>query len=279
MEANIVTTFLIVFRETLEASLIVGIILTLLARLNQTRYFPHVIFSSLAAIIASFIGGFILMNLTDSAQEQIGKIIEGGISLAACGILTYMVFWMDRQAKKIKTEIETQLEQAISRCEYLTMITLPFIAIFREGAETVLFLSAVAINNSGFISFWGGISGFLCAIVITLIIFLEGRRIPIRPLFQSTGFLLLFIAAGLLAYGIHEFQEIKILPELYAPIWDINHILNEKQGLGAFLKSLFGYNGNPSLLEVLSYCTYLAIIYFLLTRKKPELTADVKRET
>ena len=271
MESSLITTFLVVFREALEASLIVGIILTLLAKMNQKRYFPQVIFSCILAVGASLLGGMAMVALTDSAKEEMEKLIEGGVSLAACGVLTYMIFWMDRQAKKIRTDIETRMEQAISGGEYLTLMALPFLAIFREGAETVLFLYAVAIQNSGIVSLGGGFLGFFLAVAVTAAIFIGGKRIPLKPLFQTSGGLLLLIAAGLLAYGIHEFQEIGLLPEIYAPVWDINHILNEKKGVGALLKSLFGYNGNPSLLEVLSYGLYLSVIYWLLTRRKPEL--------
>jgi len=272
MEAgSFFSTFIVLFRESLEASLIIGIIFTVLARMNQKRYFVHITVSSLSAILISILAGFGLMTLTESVQGDVEKIIEGGISLAACGILTYMVFWMDRQSKRIKTEIESQLEIAFSRKEFFVIISLPFLAIFREGAETVLFLTAMYSRNPESLSFSGGTLGFFSAAALALVIFIGGKRIPLKPLFQSTGLFLLLIAAGLLAYGIHEFQEIGFIPEIYAPIWNINNILNEKQGVGALLKSIFGYNGNPSLIEVTSYIAYLVGIYLLLYRKKLNL--------
>lgn len=262
----LINTFMIVFRETLEAGLIIGIILTLLAHLKQKRYFPHVIGSSSLAILVSLIAGFFLMSLTGSVQGAMQKLVEGGISLAACGVLTYMVFWMDRQAKRIKSEIETQIEVAMSRSEYFILISLPFLAIFREGAETVLFLSAMAAKDPQNVSWMGALFGFLLAALISLIIFVGGKKVPLKPLFRVTSVFLLFIAAGLLAYGIHELEEAGIIPLIYGQVWNINHILNEKEGIGAFLKALFGYNGNPSLLEVLSYVVYLVAVYFLLMR-------------
>ncbi len=268
MEGSLVTTFLIVFREALEASLIIGIILTVLARLNQKKYFPHVIVSTFAAILMSLLAGKILITFTETVQGNAEKLIEGGISLIACGVLTYMIFWMDRQAKKIKPEIESQLEKAISKGELITIISLPFLAVFREGAETVLFLSALSAKNSDSVSFLGGILGLVLAVLIVLAIFAGGKKIPLRPLFQGSGMFLLLIAAGLLAYGIHEFQELGLLPEIVAPIWNINHILNEKVGLGQFLKSIFGYNGNPSLIEVVCYSTYFYGIIFFLNKRK-----------
>ncbi len=272
MEGTIITTFLIVFREALEASLIVGIIMTILVRMEQRRFFPHVYGSVLLAIGASFLIGMTLTHFTESTKEEFEKIIEGSISFIACCVLTYMIFWMDTQAKKIRPQIETKLEQAISQKEYWTLISLPFLAILREGAETVLFLKAVAMKNSGYISLWGGIVGFLLAVFIVGLIFILGKRVPLKPFFQSTSLFLLLVAAGLLAYGIHEFQEIGLIPEGYAPVWNINHILNEKQGIGAFLKSMFGYNGNPSLIEVIGYSLYILGIYIALRKRQPKLS-------
>ena len=261
---TIFTTFVIVFREALEASLIVGIILTVLARMNQKKYFPHVFASSALAIGISIVAGFALLRLTESAQGDWSKIIEGGISLLACCILTYMVFWMDTQARNIKPEIESQLETAISQKEYWTILTLPFLAIFREGAETVLFLSAVAAKNSAAVSTIGAVFGFILAVIIVAAIFIGGKRIPLKPLFKGTSIFILFIAAGLLAYGIHELQEVGWIPELIYPLWNINHILNEKEGIGAFLKGIFGYNGNPSLIEVVMYVVYMVSVFWTL---------------
>ena len=137
-----------------------------------------------------------------------------------------MIFRIDPQAKKNKPAIESQLEKAINKGQLITIIRLPFLAVFREGAETVLFLSALSAKNSDSVSFLGGILGLVLAVLIVLAIFAGGKKIPLRPLFQGSGMFLLLIAAGLLAYGIHEFQELGIIPEIVAPIWNINHILN-----------------------------------------------------
>jgi len=277
-EATVATTFLVVFREALEASLIVGIILTLLSRLKAQRYFSHVFASTFAAILASVGAGFWMQALTESTQGKMEKLIEGVISLVAAGVLTYMVFWMDKQGRKIKSDIETKVETALSRNDYLAMISLPFFAVFREGAETVLFLKAISLQGGGSVSFWGGVWGFGLAVSIVALIFAGGKKIPLRVLFRSTGLLILVIAAGLLAYGVHELEEIGWINPLIYPIWNINPILNEKQGIGSFLKALFGYNGNPSLTEVISYWAYLIVVSVLLQRRqdRPPLKSPSK---
>lgn len=261
-------TLLVVFRETLEAGLIVGIILTLLDRLHSNRYRSHVLASSAVAVAASFLLAWVLHGLTESVEGKAEKWLEGGISLVAAAVLTHMIFWMDRQSKRIRTEIEEKVEGAIVREEYLALILLPFLAVLREGGETVLFLQAVALQHSNTVSWLGGLLGAAAAIAISALVFVGGKKIPLKIFFRSTGFFLLLVAAGLLTYGVHEIQELGFLP-LKQTAWNVNHILNEKEGIGSFLKSLFGYNGNPSLLEVLVYGIYLFVVGFFL-RSRPQ---------
>jgi len=265
-DAALFATLIIVFRETLEAGLIVGIILTVLDRLRALRYAGRVWGGVAAALAASLVAWWLLTTVAESAQGQWEKAIEGVISLAACGVLTYMVFWMDRQAKAIRPHIEHEVEVAVSRKTLLAMFMLSFVAVFREGAETALFLQAVAIQNSGIISLGGGLLGGGLALGVTALIFMGGRKVPLRVLFRSTGLVLLLMAAGLLAYGIHELHELGWIPPVIDPVWNINHILNEKEGVGSFLKALFGYNGNPSLVEVSAYGVYLVTVIVLLRR-------------
>lgn len=267
-EGAMFATFIVVFREALEASLILGIILTLLARLGAKRYFSHVIFSALVAVALSLAVGAWLSSLAESRQEKIQQIIEGTISLVACAVLTYMFFWMEKQARLIKSELEQKVETALSARDGAAMISLSFFAVFREGAETVLFLKAVAIQSGGTASWIGGLSGIGLAAFLASFLFIGGKRVPLRTLFRGTGFLILLMAAGLLAYGIHELEEVGWVPPVIDPVWNINSILNEKEGLGSFLKALFGYNGNPSLTEVLSYWTYLAAVGFAALKKE-----------
>ncbi len=256
-EGTVFATFVIVFREALEASLIVGIILTLLNRLKAHRYYSHVIGSSAAAIVLSVLVGMWLASLASSAQDTAGKIIEGLISLAAAAVLTYMFFWMERQARLIKNEIEQKVETALSQKDDWAMMSLAFFAVLREGAETVLFLKAVSLQSGGGVSWAGGLSGLGLALAITGTLFIGGKKVPLKQLFRFTGFVIVLMAAGLLAYGIHELEEVGWIPQLIYPLYNINPILNEKEGLGSFLKALFGYNGNPSLTEVIAYWAFL----------------------
>lgn len=274
---TIASTFVVVFRETLEAGLIVGIILTVLARLRAMRYAPQIWLGVAAAVVLSGVVAAMLSLSTAHAQDRWQAIIEGVISLAASGVLTWMVFWMHAQSRRIRPELEARVESVVGSQELRAMVLLPFLAVFREGAETVLFLKAVAIQGSGSVSLVGGLSGAAAAIAVTMAIFVGGRRVPLKALFASTGFLLLLMAAGLLAYGVHELEGLGWLPPIVKPIWDTNAILHENQGLGAFLKALLGYNGNPSLLEVIAYVTYLVGIGTMLQRvSAPKINTAAK---
>ena len=274
---SVFSTFLVVFREALEAGLILGIILTVLSRLNAQKYFWRVWASAILAAAASLgVGGW-LAGMAESSQETMQEIIEGVISLAACGVLTYMFFWMERQSRRIKSEIETKIESAITAKDCMALVSLPFFAVLREGAETVLFLKAVSIQSGGAVSWAGGLSGLGVAALISVLIFSGGKKIPLKPLFRYTGAFILLIAAGLLAYGVHELEEAGFIPPLIEPVYNINPILNEKEGMGSFLKAIFGYNGNPSLTETVVYWSYFLTMAGCFFRSSRISKASVSR--
>lgn len=259
-EGVVFATFVVVFREALEASLILGILFTVLARLNARRYFSHVVLSAAAAVGLSVFLGLWLSGLADSTQEKAQEIIEGIVSLVAAAVLTYMFFWMESQARKIQSDIESRVQSALTARDDIAMVSLSFFAVLREGAETVLFLKAVSIQSGAGVSWAGGVVGGVSAVAVVTAIFAWGKKVPLRPLFRATGILILFMAAGLLAYGIHELEEAGWIPPVVYPLYNVNHILSEKEGIGSFLKALFGYNGNPSLVEVTAYWTYLTAV-------------------
>lgn len=268
MNPLIVSSFVIVFRETLEAALIVGIILAFLARTRAKAFMKHVLFGTVSALAAS--GGIALIfeRTVGSFEGRAAEIFEGLVALTASGILTYMIFWMHRQAFQIRTHMEAELRAVVNRKDLWALWGMAFFAVLREGAETILFLKAAALQAGGAVSVLGGISGFFLAAFLVFAVFWLGRKIPLKPFFQSTGFLLTLMAAGLLGYGVHELGEAGWLPTLIEHVWDLNSVLNEKEGIGSFLKAIFGYNGNPSLLEAVSYYTYLLGILTLLECRK-----------
>src|SRR3989344_3276496 len=136
-----------------------------------------------------------------------------------------------------------------------------FIAIIREGIETVIFLNA--LNYQSGINFLGGTLGIIAAVAVGYAFFVSTRKINLKKLFNISSVLLILFAAGLVAHGIHELEEAKFVPGIITPLFNINNILSDNGIAGGFLKGLFGYNGNPSLMEVIAYFSYLAVISIL----------------
>ena len=182
-------------------------------------------------------------------------------------LLTTMILWMMKQrhiSKEIEGKVQTHLMKLQPLFSHIGIFMIIFIAIIREGIETVIFLNA--INYASGINFVGGTLGIIAAIVVGYLFFISTRKINLKRLFNISSILLILFAAGLVAHGIHEFEEAKLVSGIITPLFDINHVLSENGLIGGFLKGLFGYNGNPSLLEVIAYASYLGAIFFLYKR-------------
>ena len=189
--------------------------------------------------------------------------------LLAAGVLT----WMQAQGRRIKGVLEEGVRRAVAAERGWALFGLAFIAVEREGIETVLFLSAAAFSSSPGQTLVGGLIGLAAAVAVGWALFALSARLDVRCFFQVTSVLLIVFAAGLVAHGVHEFQEAGLLPVFVEHVWDVNHILDEKGTLGSILKALFGFNGNPSLMEVISYMGYFAAILLVAWPRKPAAEA------
>lgn len=250
---------LITLREALEASLIIGIILGYLAKVGQIRLARYVWWGAGLALLASAIAAYLFEVLAGGFEGRSEEIFEGIVMLAAVGVLTSMILWMQKQSRTIKGEIQNRVDQAIRSNAVAGIAVLAFVSVFREGVETVLFLKAALVSGAQQGVFVGGLAGILGAVVVAWLLFKTTVRLDLRKFFVATGTFLLLFAAGLFASGIHELQEASVLPVIVGHVWDINYLLNEKGLVGSFLKTLVGYNGNPSLLEALAWAGYLAV--------------------
>ena len=137
------------------------------------------------------------------------------------------------------------------------MFWLAFLAVGREGFELAVFLTAVRVASDVLQTAAGGLLGLGAAVVLGWVLFHSSKRMSLRMFFNVTNLLLVLFAAGLLAHGVHEFNEAGIIPAGIEHVWDVNFLINEKLPFGQLLTALFGYNGNPSLTEVLAYAAYL----------------------
>jgi high-affinity iron transporter len=250
---------LITLREGLEAALIVGIVLSVLRRLEQADRAKSVWAGALAAVVVSVLAGFVLSALGVAFAGRGEEIFEGVAMLLAAVVLTWMIFWMQHQGRHVQAELELDVRRAVSGGTW-PLFSLAFVAVVREGIETALFLTAAAFSATPMQTLVGGALGLIVAIVLGWLMFAAGKKLNVGAFFRATSILLILFAAGLVAHGMHELQEAAVLPIVIEHVWDINHLLDERGTVGTFLKALFGYNGNPSLLEVISYVIYFVVI-------------------
>ena len=267
------STYLLSLREGLEAALIIGIVLGALSKIRRQDLKPAVWFGTFGAVAVSILAAILLASFGMSLEGASEEIFEGITMLVAAGILTWMIFWMGKQARFLKGELEAGVSKAAASAGTLAVFWLAFLAVVREGVELAIFITAAffASNQSepggsvGLI-LAGTILGLATAAILGWMLFKTTMRLNLRRFFQVTGILLILFAAGLVAHGVHEFNEAGIIPAIIDPIWNVNAYLNEDSLLGLMLEALFGYNGNPSLTEVLAYLSYLIIVSVLWMR-------------
>jgi high-affinity iron transporter len=268
-----IASFIITFREALEAALIVGIVLSYLARTRQTRYRRVVFLAVGAAVAVSLLGAAAFTWLAGGFTGRAEEIFEGVTMLVGAGLLTTMILWMMRQ-QHIAAELSEKVATEVAEAHRLGLFFLVFVSVLREGIETVIFLGAASLA--------AGTS----LVSLGYLIFAGSRRLELKKFFTVTSVLLILFAAGLVAQGVHELQEAAVLPIVVEHVWNINPpvnadgsypLLHENGYVGSVLKSLLGYNGNPSLLEVISYVLYLILVFALwrrISRREEVVEAD-----
>lgn len=259
VKSGMVTAFLIPFRETLEASLIIGVILAYLHKTNNQPLSKHVFFGVAAAIVASFVTAIGFQALAGGFAGTNEQLFEGATMLLAAGVLTYVIFWMAAQTRFTK-KIEEKVNQHVTTGKALGLTALSFLAVYREGVETILYMGATVFAAGGQLDVPFAIAGVLAAAALGVLVFHTALRYQLKTIFGATSILLILFAAGLTAHGVHEFQEAGVLPTPYGKVWNTNGVLDEKSTLGTFAKALFGYNGDPFELEAFAYFAYIGIV-------------------
>ena len=261
-------------REGLEAVLVVVIILLYLRKTNQKIYYKYVYLGITLATIASILFAIIFSLLFGGFTGVLEKIFEGTTFIISGIFILTLVLWVSKEGPKMKENLEGRVEESINTQKVFSISITTFIIIIREGIELVLLTSgASSIGSLNQVSvILGSIIGLAISIFIGIIIFYGIKSINLRTFFKITNVMLILFAAGLITYGIHEFIEAGIINPIIEDVWNIKHILPEKfpdgnpatpeylEIIGALLKALFGYNANPSLLEIIIYPLLLVSI-------------------
>jgi high-affinity iron transporter len=190
--------------------------------------------------------------------------------LLAAGVLTWMIFWMNRKGREIEAELEEDVRRAARGEGNWALFSLAFLAVFREGIELALFLTAATFTATAAATLVGALIGLAAAVLAGWLIFATTSRLNVQMFFRVTSILLIFFAAGLVAHGVHELNEAGLIPAVVEHVWDTNPLLDESSGLGQILKALFGYNGNPSLTEVVAYFGYWFVVLLALRRGRTQ---------
>ena len=260
--------FIIVFREVLEASLVVGIIYLLLIKTNQTEQLPKLWLAVAASILASILVGYSVIQAKNAlGNDSIRALFEGVFLYITALLIWYVIFWLSKHVSDRKI-LEDQATQALALSSWGIFLVV-FFAILREGFETAVFLIS-SFSITGSFSYVGFVIGAVMAIAIGYLIVQQGRKVNLKYIFKYTTLLLVFLSAGMVAYGTHELEEYLVKSdqiqkeEIYRP-WDIlqpindgeYHPMHDKGIIGVFLKGFFGYNSNPNVIELVLWIAAL----------------------
>jgi high-affinity iron transporter len=277
----VAATFFITLREGLEAALIVGIIAAYLTKVGRRDLLPAVVLGVALAIGLCVVVGVAVVATIGRLPLPVQATLEGLGALLAVVVVTWMLFWMRRQGRAMKGELEGHLAAALAAGTVTALVGMAFLAVIREGFETVLFLLAVVTSRGDTTqALVGGVLGLLVAGVTGYAIFAMGRRINLRRFFTITGTLLIFVAAGLVTYAVAEFTEAGILPP--SPVaWDLGSVLSDTSPVGSVLFGIVGYRAAPTVLQVACYLAYLVPVLALflfddrlpLRRRQPAVSA------
>ncbi len=272
-------------REGVEAALIVSIILAYLAKTGNQRHFSTIWLGAGAAIAVSVVIGLILFVTIGGFEAPAEQIFEGFAMILAASVVTWMLFWMRRTAANIKGELHASVDRALVEGGVIGLAVLAFTAVIREGIETALFLmgQATAAGNEALSTLLGALVGLAIAVVIGFAIYRGARVLNLRTFFQWTGIALIFIAAGLLSHGIHEFVEAGWITIGTGTAFDISAVLPHEPDegslgvVGSILRALFGYTSSPEWITLIAWVTYVVVVLFLYLR--PVRPVDAKATT
>jgi high-affinity iron transporter len=270
-------TFIITLREAFEAALLLGIVCTYLDKIRARDHYRYVTLGGGLGAGASVLMGVAVSVLSGPFLDLGPDLIGTAVLFVAVGALTWHGWWMRQHARAVKDEVYHRIDAAHDDRRALVVGTIAFVGVFREGAETVLFLWGLMTQAD--ITGWGGLAGGVLGVataaVLGWMIFRGGRHVSLPHFFAATSVLLLLVAAGLFSAGVGKLEGLGLLPAS-PTLWDTSRLLDDRGTVGGFLGGLIGYRARPSLLETLAYASYL-LVAGLLIFGGPLLTRPTSR--
>ena len=256
-----VANFLIGLREGLEAALVVSILIAYLVKTGRQHLLPRIWLGVGVAVVVSLGFGALLTfgprGLTFTAQEAIG----GSLSIVAVALVTWMIFWMARTARTLSGELRSAVDRAADGTGW-SLALVAMLAVGREGLETAIFLWAATSAASGTTGsstqpLVGAVLGIAVAVVLGYLLFRGAVRINLSRFFFWTGTFLIFVAAGVLSYGVHDLQEAGILPGLNTLAFDVSHVIPPTSWYGTVLKGVFNFSPATTVVEAVAWVCYV----------------------
>jgi high-affinity iron transporter len=262
------STFVIALREGLEAALIVGILVAYLVR-SQRRHLLKALWTGVAIAIAASLGFGAILSFTSAELTSRGEELFAGLtSFIAVGLVTWMVFWMKGAARTLRDELHGKVDSAIMGGP-ISLALVAFFAVVREGLETALFIYAnfksVGAASSATV---GLVLGLAVAVALGYLIYNRSVKLNLSKFFTVTGVALIIVAAGVLSYGIHEFQELGWLPGADTLIWDVTPWIAKESILGSILGGTIGFDTTTSVVQFIAWTAYLVAVLVPYLSKK-----------
>jgi high-affinity iron transporter len=260
-------TFLTGLREGLEASLVIGIIVAYLVKVGRSDRLSAIWAGvALACALSLAVGALLTFtsnSLTFEAQETFG----GVMSIVAVALVTSMVFWMKRNSHRLKGELHDKLDSAM-QLGWWSLALMAFITVGREGLETALFLwPTIEASGSGAGPVLGAVLGIAVSVVLGSLVYRRSVHLNLATFFKVTGVALIIIAAGVLAYGIHDLQEAGVLPGLNSLAFDVSTQVPPSSWYGTLLKGTLNFSPATTWLELAAYVGYLVPVMWLFLRR------------
>lgn len=263
--------YLVGLREGLEASLVVVILVAYLVKSDRRHLLPRIWLGVAAAVGVSLAFGALLTygpnGLTFEAQEAIG----GGLSIVAVGFVTWMIFWMARSARTLSGDLKSHVDRA-AEASRASLVVVAMLAVGREGLETALFLwaatqAASSGSSSSTAPLVGAALGITTAVVLAFAFYKGALKLNLSKFFTWTGGFLILVAAGVLAYGVHDLQEARILPGLHNLAFDVSDTIEPTSWLGTLLKGTLNFSPATTWLELIVWVSYVAVVMTIFVKR------------
>ena len=269
--------YLIGLREGLEASLVVSILVAYLVRTGRSGHLRYVWGGVLVAVALSVGVGALLQFTSASMSFEAQELFGGLMSIVAVVFVTWMIFWMKRASRSIAGELRGRLDSAVA-LGGTAVVLLAFISVAREGLETsVFFWTAAQAAGSTWAPVVGFTLGLTTAVVLGVLLYRSAVSIDLGAFFRWTGLLLIFVAAGVLAYGVHDLQESGALPGLNTLLFDVSAQVPPSSWYGTLLKGVFNFSPATTVLQAIVWVAYVVpclVLYLRPARTPVSAPAD-----